>query len=227
MANVLDNNAYTLVCSLTQPGDCPPAKTMRHHRRSCDRVWPPALEVRLARLSLDDGPDVGSSNTHIIPLPPPLTYSTSMKQSPSEQVGQQRWDDWDDSGESRLEPIQEVVGTAEGGVKVGRGGGGGGGGKARERAIMASAPVSPAERRRNSILGPLSPSVSFQMERHLQQQHTHPPHIDVKYLKGCKSLSHYSPNNHDSRVDLGMYTSEEDDDDKGEADVKGNVLYSI
>ncbi|KAK3825315.1 MAG: hypothetical protein J3Q66DRAFT_327468 [Benniella sp.] len=174
--------------AIYKPGDCPPARTMRHHRRSCDRVWPPALEVRLARLSMDDGPNVGS-NTHIIPLPPPLTYRTSTKQSPSAQEQQQHWDG---SGEHRLESIQEVVGTAEGGVKVGRGRGR----EAREQ-VVVSAPVSPAERRRNSILGPLSPSVSYQMERHLEQQHANPPHIDIKYLKRCKSVSYY-PRNHDA-----------------------------
>lgn len=187
-------------CSFTQPGDCPPAKTMRHHRRSCDRVWPPALEIRLARLSMDDGPDLGSSNTHIIPLPPPLSYSTYTK-SPTDQAVQQHWDG---SGEDRLETIQEVAGTTGGGVKVGRGRGVEGGVEgrgARERGIVASAPVSPAERRRNSILGPLSPSISFQMERHLQQQYAHPPHIDVKYLKRCKSVS-YPRINHDSRVGM-------------------------
>ncbi|KAG0077213.1 hypothetical protein BGZ92_002021 [Podila epicladia] len=63
---------------------------MRHHRRSVDRIWPPALEVRLARLSIDDGLrrsslieakseedgpiDYNPPANHVIPLPPPLEH---------------------------------------------------------------------------------------------------------------------------------------------------------
>lgn len=110
-----------------------------------------------------------------------------------EEMGQPRrrsGHDEQQDNEYRLESIQEAVGTAEGGVQVGRGGRQRGHEMARGRASVASAPVSPAERRRNSILGPLSPSVSFQMERHLEQQFSRPPHIDVKYLTRCKSLSY-------------------------------------
>ncbi|KAF9976496.1 hypothetical protein BGZ73_008500 [Actinomortierella ambigua] len=38
--------------SLTAP---PPHPALRHHRRSCHRVWPPSLEIKLARLSIDEG----------------------------------------------------------------------------------------------------------------------------------------------------------------------------
>ncbi|CAO3563640.1 unnamed protein product [Mortierella alpina] len=73
-----------------QPGLYAPSSRMRHHRRSVDRVWPPALEMKLAQLSMDEGrqPDcqlffatsksLPSSTTsrlggaHIIPAPPPL-----------------------------------------------------------------------------------------------------------------------------------------------------------
>ncbi|KAF9303257.1 hypothetical protein BGZ74_004092 [Mortierella antarctica] len=73
-----------------QPGKFASPPSMRHHRRSVDRIWPPALEVRLARLSMDDdlrrsslieaksGED-GSNDfsppaNYIIPLPPPLLH---------------------------------------------------------------------------------------------------------------------------------------------------------
>lgn len=64
---------------------------MRYHRRSVDRIWPPALEVKLARLSMDDElrrsnlieakpEEDGSSDnppaSHIIPLPPPLVHGS-------------------------------------------------------------------------------------------------------------------------------------------------------
>ncbi|KAF9399751.1 hypothetical protein BGZ94_005649, partial [Podila epigama] len=76
------------------PGEFASAPSLRHHRRSVDRIWPPALEVRLARLSIDgpqsqDTPGETSSSIgsggrtnnsarrhsigrHIFPLPPPL-----------------------------------------------------------------------------------------------------------------------------------------------------------
>ncbi|KAF9302361.1 hypothetical protein BGZ74_005454 [Mortierella antarctica] len=53
-----------------------PTLPQRHHRRSMDRVWPPALEVRLARLSIDEGSSL--MNPHmIIPVPPPVGYEGS------------------------------------------------------------------------------------------------------------------------------------------------------
>ncbi|KAF9582912.1 hypothetical protein BGW38_010585 [Lunasporangiospora selenospora] len=50
-----------------------PASQMRHHRRSVDRVWPPALEIRIARLSIDEGST--ENRPHIIPVPPPINYN--------------------------------------------------------------------------------------------------------------------------------------------------------
>ncbi|KAG0376476.1 hypothetical protein BGX24_007663 [Mortierella sp. AD032] len=47
----------------------------RHHRRSVDRVLPPALEVRLARLSIDEGE---SKSAHIVPAPPSLPLRMGM-----------------------------------------------------------------------------------------------------------------------------------------------------
>ncbi|KAF9428335.1 hypothetical protein BGZ94_002770, partial [Podila epigama] len=49
---------------------------LRHHRRSIDRVWPPALEVKLARLSIDDNASASSPHM-IIPVPPPVGYEVS------------------------------------------------------------------------------------------------------------------------------------------------------
>ncbi|KAG0032721.1 hypothetical protein BGZ81_010229 [Podila clonocystis] len=51
-------------------------QSQRHHRRSIDRVWPPALEVRLARLSIDEGSSVMTPHM-IIPVPPPVGYEGS------------------------------------------------------------------------------------------------------------------------------------------------------
>ncbi|KAF9984029.1 hypothetical protein BGZ65_001092 [Modicella reniformis] len=45
------------------------------------------------------------------------------------------------------------------------------------------------------------------MERHLEQQYTHPPHIDVKYLKRCKSISgcpRNGKNNNKSSMNSGI-----------------------
>ncbi|KAF9101480.1 hypothetical protein BGX27_011454 [Mortierella sp. AM989] len=143
------------------PGDCPPAQEMRHHRRSFDRVWPPALEVRLARIMLDDAPT--TPRPYIIPPPPPITHYQELEQ------------DKEPSIEHSIGPIREssvgVFGTQ-------------------------SAPTTPAsmrpmfyvsERKRNSILGPLSPSINTEMDRHLSQ-HSSPPRIDVKYHRHCKSI---------------------------------------
>ncbi|KAG0241437.1 hypothetical protein BGW41_005895 [Actinomortierella wolfii] len=33
----------------------PPRPALRHHRRSCYRIWPPSLEIKIARLSIDEG----------------------------------------------------------------------------------------------------------------------------------------------------------------------------
>ncbi|KAG0094543.1 hypothetical protein BGZ93_007088 [Podila epicladia] len=54
-----------------------PTIPQRHHRRSMGRVWPPALEVRLARLSIDEGSSVMTPHM-IIPVPPPVGYEGSM-----------------------------------------------------------------------------------------------------------------------------------------------------
>ncbi|KAI7825270.1 hypothetical protein BC939DRAFT_502213 [Gamsiella multidivaricata] len=150
---------------------------MRHHRRSVDRVWPPALEVRLARLSMDEGSSLGA--THIIPPPPPV----SLRQEDEERDQDVPVD------HHRLEPIQEGVGAVGGGISEVQGRLGIMRAAAAAATVAASAPASPAERRRNSVLGPLSPSFSFQMEKHLQRLHADPPQIDVQYRKPCKADS--------------------------------------
>lgn len=53
-----------------------PNQPLRHHRRSIDRVWPPALEVRLARLSIDEGSSAVAPHM-IFPVPPPVGYGQS------------------------------------------------------------------------------------------------------------------------------------------------------
>ncbi|KAF9391256.1 hypothetical protein CPB97_007062 [Podila verticillata] len=50
--------------------------SLRHHRRSIDRVWPPALEVRLARLSIDEGSSAVAPHV-IFPVAPPVGYGES------------------------------------------------------------------------------------------------------------------------------------------------------
>ncbi|KAG0334997.1 hypothetical protein BG000_007866 [Podila horticola] len=58
---------------LSRQASMDPTQPLRHHRRSVDRIWPPALEVRLARLSIDEGSSVMTPHM-IIPVPPPVGY---------------------------------------------------------------------------------------------------------------------------------------------------------
>ncbi|KAI1316252.1 hypothetical protein EDD11_010299 [Mortierella claussenii] len=180
--------------TLYKPGDCPPALSKRHHRRSVDRVWPPALEIRLARLSMKEG---SSSGPHIIPPPPPVsrTLSCEDRSSPEEERGNNSF-----AAHHRLKSIQESrtttstsselgsssvamsptsPGLAVSGSELGSDSG----------TFSATMPSSASDKRRNSILGPLSPSLTFQMDRQLFYQHTHPSRIDIQYRKRCKSLS--------------------------------------
>lgn len=53
-----------------------PNQPLRHHRRSIDRVWPPALDLRLARLSIDEGSSAMTPHM-IFPVPPPVGYEES------------------------------------------------------------------------------------------------------------------------------------------------------
>ncbi|KAG0303170.1 hypothetical protein BGZ98_006928 [Dissophora globulifera] len=187
-----------------RPGACPPAATMRHHRRSVDRVWPPALEVKLARISMDEGP---SMNTHIIPPAPPVATRRQLSHCHNYYPDDTNKDHEIEPGEMRsnehvLDPIQEVssrssssrayrniptppirVGSPRVIRKVGK--------AAEPSKAATSTPVSPSQRRRASILGPLSPSSSFEMDRHLKEHMIHPPHIDVQYLRRSKSISQY------------------------------------
>ncbi|KAG0313838.1 hypothetical protein BGZ99_008538 [Dissophora globulifera] len=187
-----------------RPGACPPAATMRHHRRSVDRVWPPALEVKLARISMDEGP---SMNTHIIPPAPPVATRRQHSHCHNYYPDDTNEDHHNEPGEMRsnehvLDPIQEVssrssssrayrniptppirVGSPRVIRKVGK--------AAEPSKAATSTPVSPSQRRRASILGPLSPSSSFEMDRHLKEHMIHPPHIDVQYLRRSKSISQY------------------------------------
>ncbi|KAF9913437.1 hypothetical protein BX616_010033 [Lobosporangium transversale] len=155
--------------TLDKLDDCPPALSKRHHHRSVDRIWPPALEVKLARLSMDEGPCIGP---HIIPPPPPVPFHT-----PSSELERDAYTD------SRLEPIQEgqAISTTISPLHTSSGLG--------APAMSSGSTTFLSDKRRNSILGPLSPSSTFQMDRHLFHQYTHPPHIDVQYRKRCKSMS--------------------------------------
>ncbi|KAF9199218.1 hypothetical protein BGZ49_010701 [Haplosporangium sp. Z 27] len=86
----------------------PALQSQRHHRRTIDRIWPPALEVKLAQWSREDDildnedntkennqkrcqhfrgywtPDGRSTLTrsHIIPVPPPVERQGSRQQVP-------------------------------------------------------------------------------------------------------------------------------------------------
>ncbi|CAO3573090.1 unnamed protein product [Mortierella alpina] len=127
---------------LHRSGECPPAAALRHHRRSVDRIWPPALEVRLARLSIDEGPAAGA-HTHIIPAPPPVG-------SKDPGVDSTGWA----MNDHRLEPIKEGVAISPPAV---------GGGVEDTTAL--------SERRRlSSVFGPLSPHYLLD-EQHFPPYH--------------------------------------------------------
>ncbi|KAF9177154.1 hypothetical protein BGZ51_009072 [Haplosporangium sp. Z 767] len=146
---------------LHRPGDCPPASTLRHHRRSVDRIWPPALEVKLARLSIDEG---SVMSPHVIPAPPPIAFENQehchARGSPE-----------------TLEAIQETDGNPD--VAEAETGAG--------STIPLALPSLP-RRRHSSVFGPLSPPTHFQLDE-LHQQNIHPPKIGVQYHKRCRSMS--------------------------------------
>ncbi|KAF9581996.1 hypothetical protein BGW38_000799 [Lunasporangiospora selenospora] len=48
------SQGYQVTAPSPAPGVSAPERTKRHHRRSVDRIWPPALEVKIARLALDE-----------------------------------------------------------------------------------------------------------------------------------------------------------------------------
>ncbi|GJJ70757.1 hypothetical protein EMPS_03107 [Entomortierella parvispora] len=141
--------------------DSNPSLFVRHHRRSVDRVWPPALEVRIARLSIDEG---SSRRASIIPVPPGLP---THQEAPDDV-------ETDDGSEPTTEkaPLSgnRAVAAAfhfkEGVVAKESGSG---------------SVLEAKNKRRGSIMGPLSPS------SHLGIQHN--PHIDIRYNKQQKSPS--------------------------------------
>ncbi|KAI1309334.1 hypothetical protein EDD11_004117, partial [Mortierella claussenii] len=91
--SILTSNPHA---SLANPPHKLTALDRRHHRRSVDRVWPPALEIKLAQWKMQDTTDhlqldpserppnyldcssCSSSHaaSHVIPMPPPRTYSS-------------------------------------------------------------------------------------------------------------------------------------------------------
>ncbi|KAF9173880.1 hypothetical protein BGX20_001747 [Mortierella sp. AD010] len=135
---------------------------MRHHRRSVDRVWPPALEVKLAHIMTDGTPT--TRRPYIIPPPPPISHYQGLEQEK------------EPSFEHSMDPIQETCGGA---VES----------QSTPKVPASVRPMfSVSEKRRNSILGPLSPSVNTEMDRHLFQHENSPPRIEVKYHRHCKSV---------------------------------------
>ncbi|KAG0049702.1 hypothetical protein BGZ83_005473 [Gryganskiella cystojenkinii] len=166
-----------LLCQTTEnpPTSAPPA---RHHRRSVDRVWPPALEVQIARLSMDEG---SSHSAHIIPVPPTL------QTHPEEQLEDVLTDDGlypeGDHTQDHAERIVAAAFYTSNSERQGQDTTAGG--------AAASNPKSIKERRRGSIMGPLSPSTHLQLD--------HNPHIDIRYTKRGKP---YSGNNNSSRRHL-------------------------
>ncbi|KAG0264924.1 hypothetical protein BG011_005846 [Mortierella polycephala] len=144
-----------------EPGDCPPASALRHHRRSVDRIWPPALEVKLARLSIDEG---SVTNPYIIPAPPPVAFENQEHCQ-------------DGRAPETLGTIQEADGTPdEAEAAVGTG------------STTPLALPSLLSRRHSSGFDPLSHPTHFQLDE-LHQQHIHPPKINVQYHKRCRSMS--------------------------------------
>ncbi|KAH7059743.1 hypothetical protein BKA57DRAFT_445599 [Linnemannia elongata] len=175
---------------------------IRHHRRSVDRVLPPALEVRLARLSIDEGQ---YKSPHIVPAPPSLPLCMGMpdfdrvyNQSPSQGSFSSSTSSLNSTNSNCLESI--VEGTPSSYIKKNRLG------------KLGSSPDKGTtglhrrhdnhhhhhrhhhhnhqylQHRSRSMLNPQAPSALFQIDQQ-HQQHYHQPNISVQYHRRSRSGS--------------------------------------
>ncbi|KAF9144840.1 hypothetical protein BGX30_011338 [Mortierella sp. GBA39] len=173
----------------------------RHHRRSVDRVLPPALEVRLARLSIEEGE---SKSAHIVPAPPSLPLRMGMpdfervyNQSDSQDSFSSSASSANSTNSNGLEFI--VEGTPSSYTNKNRPG------------KLVSSPDKGTtglhrrhdnhhhhhrhrhnhqhqQHRSRSMLNPQAPSALLQIDQQ-HQQHYHQPNISVEYRRRSRSGS--------------------------------------
>ncbi|KAF9932898.1 hypothetical protein FBU30_007057 [Linnemannia zychae] len=150
---------------------------VRHHRRSVDRVLPPALEIAMARLSVDDR---DSRNAHIVPAPPspPLRMGRPEFCRGFSQESPNNMHDNDNGLEAIIE------GTSSTYTKDNRLG------KLGSSTEKDTEPQQsrPHRYRSQSMFLPQTPSSLFQIDQQ-HQQHYHQPNIDVQYHRRSRSGS--------------------------------------
>ncbi|KAF9124341.1 hypothetical protein BGW39_008280 [Mortierella sp. 14UC] len=161
----------------------------RHHRRSVNRVLPPALEVRLARLSIDEGE---SRSAHIVPAPPSLPLRIGMPDFDREynRAGSQDSLSSSASSNNNNDGFESIVeGTPSTYTNTNRLGKlgtspnkGTGHPHRRHHHHRRSRPSS------SSMLNPQAPSALFQIDQQHQQNY-HQPNITVQYHRRNRSGS--------------------------------------
>ncbi|KAF9544673.1 hypothetical protein EC957_011780 [Mortierella hygrophila] len=174
----------------------------RHHKRSVDRVLPPALEVRLARLSIDEGE---SKSAHIVPAPPSLPLRMGMpdfervyNQSDSQDSFSSSASSANSTNSNGLEFI--VEGTPSSYTNKSRLGKLGSNPDKGTTGLHRRHDNHHHHRHRHhhnhqhqqhrsrSMLNPQSPSALLQIDQQ-HQQHYHQPNISVKYHRRSRSGS--------------------------------------
>ncbi|KAG0210687.1 hypothetical protein BGX33_004787, partial [Mortierella sp. NVP41] len=148
----------------------PSIPVVRHHKRSVDRVLPPALEVRLARLTFDEG---DSKRAHIIPTPPSLPIPMGISYSERDYNQASSLDNnYSDSLESIIEGTPSTYTN-----RLGK---------------LGSSPDKSMGHHSNQLSTSMSslqaPSALFQLDQQ-HQQHYHQPNIGVQYHRRNRSGS--------------------------------------
>ncbi|KAF9912958.1 hypothetical protein EC991_007572 [Linnemannia zychae] len=164
---------------------------IRHHRRSVDRVLPPALEVRLARLSIDEGE---SKSAHIVPAPPSLPLRMSMSDFDREYNHAGSQDSFSSSvssnnNSSGLESIVEgASSTYTNNNRLGSLGTSPDKGSGHPRRHHHHHHHRSRSLSSSSMLNPQAPSALLQIDQQHQQNY-HQPNIMVQYHRRNRSGS--------------------------------------
>ncbi|KAF8947148.1 hypothetical protein BGZ47_010166 [Haplosporangium gracile] len=167
---------------------------IRHHKRSVDRVLPPALEIRLARLSIDEGE---SKNAHIVPAPPSLPLRMGMPDfdrvynqtdSPNSFSSCSSVNSSNNGLESIIEGGPSSYTNKNRLGKLGSSPDKGITGLHRHRDNHHHRYHHHHHHRSRSMLNPQVPSALFQIDQQ-HQQHYHQPNISVQYHRRNRSGS--------------------------------------
>ncbi|KAG0280417.1 hypothetical protein BGZ95_010232 [Linnemannia exigua] len=149
----------------------------RHHRRSVDRVLPPALEVRLARLSIDEGE---TKSAHIVPAPPSLPLRMGMldvDRGDNYNSSQDSFSSGASSNNSNNSSLESIVeGTPSTYTNTNRLG------------KLGTSPDKGTSTGPSSMLSPQAPSALLQIDQQHQQNY-HQPNISVQYHRRSRSGS--------------------------------------